>query len=79
MVGPTELTVSMGTGAPARIDSSKKTNCSMALKPRPPYSFGQPIPSQPSAPICLAILRGAGPTPSLPASDSTTSGVRRFA
>jgi hypothetical protein len=33
MVGPTVLMVSMGTGAPARIDSSKKMNCSMAERP----------------------------------------------
>ncbi len=30
IVGPTVLMVSMGTGAPARIDSSKNTNCSIA-------------------------------------------------
>ena len=29
IVGPTVLMVSIGTGAPARIDSSKKMNCSM--------------------------------------------------
>jgi hypothetical protein len=33
MVGPTVLIVSIGTGAPARIDSSKKMNCSMAERP----------------------------------------------
>ena len=40
--------VSIGTGAPLRIDSSKKMNCSMAERPWPPYSLGQPMPSQPS-------------------------------
>ena len=32
-VGPTVLMLSIGTGAPARIDSSKKMNCSIALRP----------------------------------------------
>jgi hypothetical protein len=31
-VGPTVLMVNIGTGAPARIDSSKKMNCSMTKK-----------------------------------------------
>ena len=75
MVGPTVLMVSMGTGAPARMDSSKKTNCSTAVKPRPPYSLGQPTPSQPSSPIFLTIFLCAGPTPWLLASSSSTSGV----
>ena len=44
IVGPTVLMVSIGTGAPARIDSSKKMNCSIAVAPLPPYSFGQPMP-----------------------------------
>ncbi len=33
IVGATELIVSIGTGAPARIDSSKKMNCSIWLRP----------------------------------------------
>jgi hypothetical protein len=33
IVGATELIVSIGTGAPARIDSSKNTNCSTAVRP----------------------------------------------
>ena len=53
IVGATELIVSIGTGAPARIDSSKKMNCSIGPRPWPPYSVGQPMPSHPSAPICL--------------------------
>ena len=44
IVGATELIVSIGTGAPARIDSSKKTNCSIGVRPLPPHSFGQPTP-----------------------------------
>ena len=64
IVGPTVLIVSIGTGAPARIDSSNQMNCSTALKPRPPYSLGQPTPSQPSAPIWRTTLRCSGPTPS---------------
>ena len=61
--GPTVLIVSIGTGAPARMDSSKKMNCSMSDRPCPPYSLGQPIPSQPSAAICRTILRISGPVP----------------
>ena len=53
IVGPTVLIVSIGTGAPARIDSSKKMNCSIAERPWPPYSVGQPTPAQPSAHICF--------------------------
>ena len=56
IVGATELIVSIGTGAPARIDSSKKTNCSIGVRPWPPYSFGQPTPAQPSAAICFQIV-----------------------
>ena len=33
--------------------------------PPPPYSFGQPMPSQPSSPIWRTTLRTEGPTPSL--------------
>ena len=40
-----------GEGAPARRVSSKKMNWSVAGRPWPPYSVGQPMPSQPSAPI----------------------------
>jgi hypothetical protein len=75
MVGPTVLIVSMGTGAPARIDSSKKMNCSRAERPWPPYSFGHPIPSQPSAPIWRTTLRIGAPTPPPSPSSSRTSGV----
>ena len=63
IVGPTVLIVSIGTGAPARIDSSKKTNCSMAVKPLPPHSVGQPTPAHPSSHICFQTPRIAGPTP----------------
>ena len=79
MVGPTVLMVSMGTGAPARIDSSKKMNCSMAERPWPPHSLGQPMPSQPSVAICLTTRRMLGPMPWLSASWASTSGVRRSA
>ena len=75
IVGATEFTVSIGTGAPARIDSSKKMNCSIGVMPRPPYSFGQPMPSQPSAPIWRTTLRTIGPTPSLRPTSSRISGV----
>ncbi len=78
MVGPTVLMVSIGTGAPERIDSSKKMNCSMADRPWPPYSLGQPIPSQPSLAICLVMRRTVGPMPWLWDSSASTSGVSRF-
>ena len=78
IVGATELTVSIGTGAPARIDSSKKMNWSMKPRPCPPYSFGQPMPSQPSAAICSTTDRATGPTPSLLARPSTISGVSNW-
>ena len=63
IVGATLLIVSIGTGAPARIDSSKNTNCSIAERPWPPYSSGQPIPAQPSAHICFQIARIGPPMP----------------
>ncbi len=74
-VGPTVLMVSIGTGAPARIDSSKKMNCSIADLPCPPYWVGHPIPSQPSAAICRTSLRTVGPMPELVARSASTSGV----
>ena len=79
IVGATELMVSIGTGAPIRIDSSKKMNCSIALRPWPPYSSGQPIPAQPSAAICFQTFRGTGPTPSPVFSSASTSGVSSLA
>jgi len=75
IVGATVLMASIGTGAPARIDSSKNTNCSIGVRPWPPYSFGQPIPAHPSAAICFQMRRGSGPTPSERASSCSTSGV----
>ena len=79
IVGPTVLIVSIGTGAPARIDSSKNTNCSMAERPWPPYSVGQPMPSQPSSPMRRTMRRIVGPTPPARPSSSSTSGVRSSA
>ena len=78
MVGPTVLMVSIGTGAPLRMDSSKKMNCSMAERPCPPHSVGQPMPSQPSLPICLTTLRTTGPMPPARESSSSSSGVSRL-
>jgi hypothetical protein len=78
IVGPTVLMVSMGTGAPARIDSSKKMNCSIGPLPWPPHSFGHPMPSQPSVAICLTTRRMSGPIPWPLWSCSWTSGVRRL-
>ena len=75
MVGPTVLMVSMGTGAPLRMDSSKKMNCSRAERPWPPYSVGHPIPSHPSAAIWPTRRRTVGPMPWLVASSASTSGV----
>ena len=76
IVGATELIVSIGTGAPERIDSSKKTNCSIGVMPRPPHSFGQPTPAQPSAHICFQVSFDAWPTPSPLRMSSSISGVR---
>ena len=61
IVGPTVLIVSIGTGAPARIDSSNQMNCSTGVKPRPPYSSGQPTPSQPSVAHLAHDLAHRGP------------------
>src|SRR6478735_4069414 len=69
-VGPTVLTVTNGNGAPARCTSSKKMNCSMALAPPPPNSFGQPSPSHPSAPIRRKIERARSPA-SAPSSSNS--------
>jgi hypothetical protein len=73
IVGPTVLRVTNGNGAPACCTSSKKMNCSTAERPCPPYSFGQPIPSQPSVPhgpearIALAwMAHGLGVTAQQP-------------
>ena len=71
--------VSMGTGAPLRIDSSKKMNCSMAERPWPPYSLGQPMPSHPSLAICLIDPPHRGPDAVACDSSASTSGVSRFA
>ena len=60
MVGPTVLMVSIGTGAPLRIDSSKKMNCSMAERPWPPHSLGQPMPEPAVARHLLGDPPGAG-------------------
>ena len=51
MVGPTLLSVSSGRGTPAQWDSSTKIIWSIGPRPWPPYSSGQPRPSQPSWPI----------------------------
>jgi len=75
MVGPTVLMVNIGTGAPHRMDSSKKMNCSIAERPWPPYSFGQPIPSQPSLAIWATTRRTVGPMPLLTANSAWISGV----
>ncbi len=78
IVGPTVLMVSIGTGAPARIDSSNQMNCSTGVKPRPPHSFGHPTPSHPSLPIWRTTRRFASPTPPEPVSSARTSGVRSW-
>ena len=48
IVVPTVLMVRNGMGAPARQASLMKMNCSTSVRPCPPYSVGQPMPSQPS-------------------------------
>jgi hypothetical protein len=75
-VGPTVLTVSIGTGAEARIDSSKKRKWSTSSRPCPPYSFGQPKQSQPSFAIWRRTALVVGPMPCSVASFSRMSGVR---
>ena len=60
IVWPTVLMDRNGTGAPARHDSFMKMNCSTGPKPRPPYSSGQPTPSQRSRPIWRTASRHAG-------------------
>jgi hypothetical protein len=50
-VGPTLLRVNRGRGTPAQWDSSTKIIWSMGPRACPPYSVGQPKPSQPSSPI----------------------------
>ena len=63
MVGPTVLMVSIGTGAPARMDSSKKTNCSMAERPWPAVLLG-PADAEPAVLAHLAHdPPHAGPMP----------------
>ncbi len=54
-VGPTVCSVTEGSGTSARVASLVKICCSMWPKPLPPYSVGQPTPSQPSRPIRLMI------------------------
>ena len=67
--------VRKGTGAPARCASSKKMNCSTAERPWPPYSFGQPMPSQPSRPIRSVSSRYIEPPHSPFDMAASTSGV----
>ncbi len=57
IVGPTVPMVSSGSGAPARDASSLKIICSIIVRSWPPYSFGQPTPSQPSLPIWRTVSR----------------------
>src|SRR5437667_4945653 len=50
-------------------------NCSMAVRSWPPYSLGQPMPSQPSRPICLIASLDLGPHISPVAISCSISGV----
>jgi hypothetical protein len=77
IVRPTVLIVRNGIGALARQASLKKMNCSTSVRPWPPYSVGQPIPSQPSRPILRTASRQAGPPVSPAATSASTSGVMR--
>src|SRR4051812_38667237 len=49
-VGPTVFKAITGSGTRARSASVKKISCSTGPRPCPPYSTGQPTPSQPSRP-----------------------------
>ncbi len=60
-VGPTVLSVTNGIGALTRLASSAKMNCSIAEKPRPPNSLGQPTPSRSAAASARTQSRTAGP------------------
>src|SRR6266850_6646433 len=50
-------------------------NCSMAVRSWPPYSLGQPMPSQPSLPIWRMASLDLGPPISPVAISSSISGV----
>ena len=75
IIGLTDMMVSVGSSTPARHASSKKMNCSIGVRPWPPYSFGQPTPSQPSAPILRSAFMYSGPPPSVTAISASYSGV----
>ena len=75
IVLPTVLMVRNGMGALARHASLKKMNCSTSVRPCPPYSVGQPMPSQPSWPILRTASRHAGPPVSPAAHSASTAGV----
>ena len=64
-------------GAPARHDSFDEDELlDVACAPWPPYSFGQPMPSQPSRAHLADRRRGsAGPPVSPAATSACTSGV----
>ena len=72
-VGATELIVRSGSGAPATWASSMKMCCSIGERPCPPYSWGQPMPSHPSAAIFRIAAFEASPPISRPCSASTSS------
>ncbi len=57
MVGPTVFSAISGSGTTACAASSKKMNWSIGVIPRPPYSSGQPTPSQPSVPSLRMVSR----------------------
>jgi hypothetical protein len=76
IVGPTVSSVSVGSGKPARCTSLAKMYCSIGVRPWPPNSTGQPMPSQPSRPSLRSAARNCGPPPSPPpVSSSTSAGV----
>jgi hypothetical protein len=69
------FTVTNGKGAPARWTSSKKMNWSVTGRPWPPYSVGQPIPSQPSCPSLPTSVRNSELFSPAEPSSARTSGV----
>src|SRR6516225_1295535 len=75
-VGPTVSSVTAGSGTSARAASLTKICCSIWPRPRPPYSVGQPTPSQPSRPIRRTTSRYTGPCRSV-TSTSRSCGVSR--
>ena len=62
IAGPTVFTVTNGNGTCARWISSNMMNCSIAERPCPPNSTGQPMPEPAVGPSRRTIRRNIGLT-----------------